>query len=150
MPLRINAGGYHADSRTGCNLISSVSIIVCFYFISNVFWKEVPSFFACLLFWSIIYKMSPVQNKRKELDAKEKRVYKRRSRIIVSIEGLILTAAFVFQWNTLIKIITSVFLLCHCHWLQAILKIGYGDLFGRYIGERGEDVEQYRLLQTYS
>ncbi|MFR8469711.1 hypothetical protein BLA28_04620 [Eisenbergiella tayi] len=109
MPLRINAGGYHADSRTGCNLISSVSIIVCFYFISNVFWKEVPSFFACLLFWVIIYKMSPVQNKRKELDAKEKRVYKRRSRIIVSIEGLILTTAFVFQWNTLIKIITMVF-----------------------------------------
>ena len=28
MPLRINAGGYHADSRTGCNLISSVSIDV--------------------------------------------------------------------------------------------------------------------------
>ena len=53
--------------------------------------------------------MSPVQNKRKELDAKEKRVYKRRSRIIVSIEGLILTAAFVFQWNMLIKIITMVF-----------------------------------------
>lgn len=55
-------------------------------------------------------------------------MYKRR-RIIVSI-GLILTSAFVFQWNTLIKIITMVFLLYRCHWLQrAILKIGYGDLF---------------------
>lgn len=49
MPLRINAGGYHADSRTGCNLISSVSIIVCFYFISNVFLERSTLLFCVLV-----------------------------------------------------------------------------------------------------
>lgn len=109
MPLRTNAGGYHADSRTGCTFISVLTIIVCFYCISNSIWKEVPSFIACLFFGGLIFKISPVQNKVKELDIAEKRIYKRRSRIIVSAEGLVLLIASILQWYTLVNIITMVF-----------------------------------------
>ena len=91
MPLRTNAGGYHADSRTGCTFISVLTIIVCFYCISNSIWKEVPSFIACLLFGGLIFKISPVQNKVKEpVSYTHLDVYKRQGEVsLEQLQGLL-------------------------------------------------------------
>lgn len=90
LPLRKNAGGYHAATKTRCLFVSAIMLIITFAFFS--------AFECTLLFYGmciivtgiIIWEFAPVDNPSKKLDAIERKVYRRRTRGILVGEGIIL------------------------------------------------------------
>jgi len=71
IPLRVTAGGYHANSFQGCFIISNLLYV----FLSVIFRLLHPNctsvfLWSLLLYWSAIYiyKKAPVQNKHHPLD----------------------------------------------------------------------------------
>ena len=78
-PLRKNAGGYHAETKSR--------------------W----------FFFAIIFLLDPVENDNKRLELVEYRVYRKRARIILLLEGTLFATAVTFKWEELIAVITIVF-----------------------------------------
>jgi accessory gene regulator B len=87
IPLRRNAGGYHAKTKTGCYLFSCCYIFIILllsHFTINQF-----------LLWGllalsdiIIYFLSPADNENKRLDEKEKEFYRKKARIILILANI--------------------------------------------------------------
>jgi len=96
IPLRKYAGGYHANSRLGCVLVSIASISCCFWLITKMKWS---SYYLLLAVVSIliIFFIAPVQNSKKILEEFERKIYKRKTRMILVIEGIILVISFAFK-----------------------------------------------------
>lgn len=105
IPLRRNAGGFHAKTKTGCYMFS------CFYVISILLVsKTVISQFlwwgALVLSDAIIFFMSPVDNENKRLDKKEMEYFKKKSRyilILANISCILLTAVHLYQIGSLLR-----------------------------------------------
>jgi accessory gene regulator B len=104
IPLRRNAGGYHARTRMGCYLFS------CFYvFIILLVYKTVLNQFVWwgLLVFSdiIIFYMSPIDNENKRLDKKEFEYYRKKSRyilILANLSCILLTAVNLYKIGSLL------------------------------------------------
>lgn len=110
--LRDYAGGYHADSRMRCYLISwlmmlSVLLIVQYCPAEVMFWTS-----AILLIplYLLIFSLAPVGNINKPLDEIEQKRYGKTARIILSIEE-VLSALFLF-FNVQISFVLCLGLFC--------------------------------------
>lgn len=93
IPLRITAGGYHANSFQCCFIVSNLLYI----FLSVIFRLLHPNctsiFLWCLLlYWSAlyIYKKAPVQNKHHHLDIITIKHNKRRVAIYLIIDCVVI------------------------------------------------------------
>ena len=100
-PLRKNAGGFHADTKGRCFLISIVVLMLSFALLLYV---KIPKI-VCLLITTIlflaIFVMAPVGNHNKVLDGLEQKVYKKRTRITLAIEGVLFVSSFILGWETI-------------------------------------------------
>lgn len=88
--IRKFAGGYHAKTPTRCYTFSVLVSIAVLYFIKVMYEIYSTSLIVCLLFIEmvcviLIFYNSPLQSDNKPLDIKEKGLYKKVARIIVSI-----------------------------------------------------------------
>ena len=117
VPLRIFAGGYHADTKMRCYLIS-----VCVYIIFTLIMKIISSelymainIVSVIFSTIVVFTTAPVIHRNKNTNQKEKIHYKKTSRIICIIECAIIailtiaipTNKYVIAFTCLYKICNS-------------------------------------------
>ncbi len=122
-PLRKNAGGFHAETKGRCMLFSSAMLlvsIICFVWIE---WPEIGYMLIAGFFSLIIFFMAPVENHKKPLDQVEYRVYRRRTRILLLLEGILFIAAFVLDWKELMIALTIDFFVVAVSLLAGRIKL---------------------------
>lgn len=86
--IRISAGGYHADSPVKCYIYSTLMIAV---LLSVIKWINISNtVLASMLVISgiVIVILAPVETENNPLDEIEKKVYRKRSLIVLSLEIL--------------------------------------------------------------
>lgn len=109
LPLRRNAGGYHADTRNKCLLISSGMILLAFICMILPGWSVLVYMTIAIFFWGLIFLMAPVGNPNKLLDEIEYRVYRKRTRIVLLMEGVLSVLSWICFWVELSAITASCF-----------------------------------------
>lgn len=104
MPLRKNAGGYHAKGRITCNIISALSIMIMFwiYFKINISWSILH--IITIIFILFIFCFSPVESMSKPLEKIEYIVYIRRTRITLVCESIFYILVNYLHWKNLCKV----------------------------------------------
>jgi accessory gene regulator B len=85
MLIRTYAGGYHAKSQLGCYIFSTVAMTVILLGIKHITFSCFIYLIAALISATIIYVLSPIENINKPLSQKEKTLYGKKSRTLVSI-----------------------------------------------------------------
>lgn len=93
IPLRIFAGGYHADTRLRCFLVSLV-VYVAFYLTLELFHKHVYMIitFGYMIFTLIVVLLyAPVVHKNKSINETERKYYRKISIIITLAEMFLIT-----------------------------------------------------------
>lgn len=108
-PLRKNAGGFHAKTKTRCMLVSAGMLIVSFICLGRMEWTKTAYVLIAAVFFGIIFLLAPVGNQNKLLDEMEQRVYRKRTRIVLLLESMLLILACVFEWKELLAVITMCF-----------------------------------------
>ncbi len=108
-PLRKNAGGFHAKTKTRCMLVSAGMLIVSFICLVWMEWTKTVYILIVAIFFGIIFFMAPVGNQNKLLDEMEQKVYRKRTRIVLLLESILLIPACVFGWKELLMVIAMCF-----------------------------------------
>lgn len=110
VPLRSNAGGYHARTAVRCYLYSIIYMIAILlamkYIIISYFICNMALIISCV----IIVLLSPVEDANKPLDDTEQMVYKKRTYIVTTLEILILIIAFTLNARNIILCIMWVYI----------------------------------------
>lgn len=102
LPLRRNAGGYHASTELRCYSLSVVIIVLVLAAVSVIpVWFHIELMIAILLIsCAIILILAPVENQNKPLDADEVRVYRRRSGMVLLAESATAMICYFLSWDT--------------------------------------------------
>lgn len=108
-PLRRNAGGYHADTRAKCMVVSTAAEIITFGLLYIPNWSYEVYAVIALLLSGIIFILAPVGNQNKPLDQIEYRVYCRRTRFILVAEGILFVLGFLLLRKLLCILVTMSF-----------------------------------------
>lgn len=111
IPLRMYAGGYHADTRKGCYFISTIMLASCFWCLASIQWDAILCIIVSGICFLMILFMSPIENDKKALEPIEVLVYKKRTRMILSIESIILVFVVHIGQKEIYSTITINFLL---------------------------------------
>lgn len=83
--LRVYAGGYHASTPFRCYLFSVVMITAVLWLIKLIHWNGFICFLITIASGIIILLMAPVEDANKPLDHVEKRIFKKRTNIVLSV-----------------------------------------------------------------
>ncbi len=120
IPLRRNAGGYHAKTKTGCYLFSCCYIFI-ILLLSHFTINQFLLWGLLALSDAIIYVLSPADNENKRLDEKEKEFYRKKAReilILANIGSMIFDAIQFFYVGGLIR-----WAICAAAFLLVLQKI---------------------------
>lgn len=127
MPLRMYAGGYHADTQKRCSIMSAFIMCGACAWMRFSAYTGVVAFISMIILLIIVIILAPVENDNKMLDELEKKVYGKRTRIIAFVEFGIFSIAFVMQWNFIsMPIVASFVMVCT---LVVLGKIKYRNLY---------------------
>lgn len=105
VPLRKNAGGYHAKTRGRCFIFSTVIIFMAVMCIKNDWHKPIYTMIL-VIFSLIIFSFAPVDTANKELGYQEICIYRKRTRVILLMDCILYLVAGMNQWMMLRKIIS--------------------------------------------
>lgn len=94
IPLRAYAGGYHSKTPQRCYLTSILMIVTAVLLIKNTEWTSVGSVIAVILTGLCIYVLAPADNKNRSLEKVEKKVFRKRVRLIWLSEFVLITGFF--------------------------------------------------------
>lgn len=83
--LRAYAGGYHANTQSRCYLFSIGMITAVLWIIKLIPWNGSICFITTAVSSKIILLIAPVEDRNKPLDLKEKKVFKKRTNIILGV-----------------------------------------------------------------
>ncbi len=95
--LRRYAGGYHAESRWGCYIASTLVIGFAAYLLEHTVLNHVYLLTATLLSALAVWVLGPVQDHHKPLESLETKVYSKRMRIILLSELTIIGIALIIH-----------------------------------------------------
>lgn len=104
IPVRIYAGGYHASSPQRCWAFSSIILFIVLLLL-KVIPENTYNIFTLLGLSIIIVLLSPVDTKSKSLSANERKVYRLRTIMVLTIE---INLSFVLLGIKLNKIVLTV------------------------------------------
>lgn len=104
-PIRIYAGGYHANTRIRCYIFSSVIEIFVIYIIKYVKIHSGVLAIGILLFCILIYKVCPMENTTKKLEDIEYVIYKKKVFWLLIIYEFAFLFSYVCQLEDILKII---------------------------------------------
>lgn len=92
IPIRIYAGGYHADTRLKCFAAFVINYLVFSIIITRV--VMCPRLYLLMTLFTIfaIFKWAPLQHKNKHVSESEKIFFRKMAIIFVSVEGIIAAA----------------------------------------------------------
>lgn len=99
IPLRMSAGGHHADSPMKCYINSTIMIAA---LLAVIKWIPIhPAISAVLLAFSgiVIWILAPVEAENNPWDDTEKLAYRRRAKVILVIEAIIFAISLIFMKN---------------------------------------------------
>ncbi|MBQ8350234.1 MAG: accessory gene regulator B family protein [Ruminococcus sp.] len=99
IPLRMNAGGHHADSPMKCYINSAIMIAA---LLAVIKWIPIhPAISAVLLALSgiVIWILAPVEAENNPWNDTEKLIYRRRSIVILLIETIAFVISLFFMKN---------------------------------------------------
>lgn len=116
-PLRIYAGGYHADTRVKCFLSSVVAEIIIFAAVKYVMLPEMYCVMAIITATIIIGMMAPQDNPNKRLDSVESKIYRRKTLYYLVVHSLVCLLGFSLGNMKMVNIVVYV------QWFQAILLV---------------------------
>ena len=128
-PLRKYAGGFHAKTKTRCRAFSITVLVlstVCFQLVQ---WKKNSLLIIMIVLFFLIYFTAPIDTVNKKLDRTEKTIYRRRTRLILTAEGLVFILAFFIDMKTLMLVLPNAFLIVEIALLAG--KIG-GDIQNKF------------------
>lgn len=108
-PLRRNAGGFHAKTKLKCLFVSVGMLIIVFLLFIRRNWTAELYLAAGAVCFLLIFLLAPVGNPNKLLDEKEHKVYQKRSRIVLTLEGILLVLAYCCRWTSLLAVTVSCF-----------------------------------------
>ncbi len=130
-PLRKNAGGYHAATKTRCLLVSAV-ILIATFMIFAVFEHTMIFYGICVVVAGcVIWILAPVDNPSKLLDAVEYKVYRRRTRIVLGTESVIFIFALLFQWEITIRSVCMTFSMVAISLLTGAIELAISNKIKR-------------------
>lgn len=91
IPLRIYAGGWHANKGISCLIISNLVLIAVIYVVKNINMhpKNIVCFVVEVLTIIAIIYLSPVDTRNKRLIHEEKRKYRKLVVLIICVESLL-------------------------------------------------------------
>lgn len=105
IPLRRNAGGYHAETRRGCYLISCgalfLTLVAC-DFNFNV-WVVVVFLIIADIFLVFV---SPIDNENKKMDIEERKIFRLKTRKIVLRINIVFGVLMLLQFFEICKMIS--------------------------------------------
>lgn len=96
IPLRMNAGGHHADSPIKCYINSTIMIAVLLAVIKWIPIHPIISAVLLALSWIVIWILSPVEAENNPWDATEKLIYRKRTIVILGIETIAFVISLIF------------------------------------------------------
>lgn len=101
IPLRRYAGGYHADNKETCFIISILLLINSFWVIKNIHLsvQSILLLTGCSFF--ITFVLAPVGNSNKKLDDAEIKIYRCRARVIMILECIALILSLTLDTCTI-------------------------------------------------
>lgn len=106
IPIRINAGGHHANSPFICYINSTIIIAALLSIIKWVPIHHLITIAILIVSSVVIFILSPVETENNPLDEIEKRIYKKRTIIILGIEILAFIISLILKKNLIAEIIT--------------------------------------------
>lgn len=101
--LRQYAGGIHLEKAGGCMAVSGILVLLCSLYLASapaVIWQMRIIWFVAV---GVIFIMAPVDASSKKLDAKEKKVYGMRARVILVIECVIAGVFSVIGYSLIVN-----------------------------------------------
>ena len=112
IPIRSFAGGFHANTPTQCYLSSVLLMIGVLLVIKYLTWTPVICYLGLMIGGVLVFLMAPIEDKNKPFTAKEKVVFRKKTRILlvaeiflvilfVQINILTVSACIIMSLNTL-------------------------------------------------
>lgn len=102
IPLRVYAGGYHADTQMKCYMVS-LGVYGLFTILMRIMpasWYTIIIYISIAMSLIIVLMLAPVRHTNKTLTLKETKVYKEISVVICTIEAIIaLFSSIIFKGN---------------------------------------------------
>lgn len=135
VPLRINAGGLHMKSPSGCLLFSGMIFSLIALIVHSFSAVSLP-LIALIIAAIVLYICSPVENKNKELFSYEKVRYKKRVLVIIILELLFYLIATCYKIDKLKQAIElAIIVETASVLLEHLLKM---HIKGKYCNEKME------------
>lgn len=122
-PLRKNAGGFHASTKTRCFLVSALMLLLSFAFFTGSNCTNILYGTSVLITGWIIWMLAPMDNPSKELDEVEYKIYRLRSRSILISETIVFMLALCFKWKMLVRSIAMTFFIVSLSLLMGVIKL---------------------------
>ena len=106
IPIRISAGGHHADSPVKCYVLSTLLIAALLAILKWVSVSLLAAWILILAASAVLLWLAPIETENNPLDETEVRVYRRRTRIVLGIELLAALLATLLHRNFLVVILS--------------------------------------------
>lgn len=111
IPLRMYAGGYHADSQKKCFLVSFLAMSLSFLIIKYTYFSKIVACIVGIVCLGIIWKLAPVSNDTKRLDKEEIQMYGRRTKYIaVVVLGVFLALVYFVGYSFAVPLLMALML----------------------------------------
>ncbi|HEZ7986803.1 MAG TPA: accessory gene regulator B family protein [Ruminococcus sp.] len=105
IPLRMNAGGHHADSPMKCYINSTIMIAA---LLAVIKWIPIHPAISAVLFalsGIVTWILAPVEAENNPWDDTEKLVYRRQAKVILVIETILFAVSLIFMKGWVIETI---------------------------------------------
>lgn len=126
-PLRKNAGGFHANTKGRCLLFSTTILLVSIICFVQRGWPVEGYVLIVTISAAVIFIIAPVENNSKRLDQTEQKVYRKRTRIILTLECMLFIFALVLDLKELVVVITIDFFIVGVSLLAGKIKLQMHD-----------------------
>lgn len=111
IPLRSYAGGYHAKTQIRCYLFSIIIMSAALLGIKLIPWTSFICLTTSAFGAGIIFFLAPVEDSNKPLNEREIKVYKKRTRILLLCESIVMYISIILHNLQLSGCIAIVFML---------------------------------------
>lgn len=101
--IRMYAGGYHAKTETRCEILSTLSLLVCTAIIKliNTYNFQTLLLFVTILSAVCIFAFCPIDTPEKPLTEKEFKCFRKISWIILLVIAIVILISYFFKINTI-------------------------------------------------
>ena len=123
LPLRKNAGGFHAKTKVRCLMFSTAILLVSIICFVQSGWPVEGYILIMAISAVVIFIMAPVENNNKHLDQTEQKVYRRRTRMILTLECMLFIFALVLNLKELVVVIAIDFFIVSVSLLAGRIKL---------------------------